>query len=544
MNNTVQIKSGQSARNEILAGARQLESIVSSTLGPGGRNVLLKHLQEQIPQSTKDGVTVARFVDLDNEWHDTGCQLLKQASMRTALNAGDGTTSTVVYAYNLMEALNRRLSEDPTQDVHEMRQELESARDLMIEALKRDNFSFRSSSLDDIYNVAYISTNGDKQISTLVRQAYEKFGQNYGTIMIEPSTTSDTTIEVQQGMKLMSGYESYYFVSDTSKMIAELDHPAVIITDFKIDRGAEILRWLSQINEEYKSVLIIAENITGEAMSTLVANHVQNKMKICLVCPTFFGQHRRDHLQLLASATGAKPFYADSGQRVSDFNLSYVGHCDTAIITKDETTLTLSSDCLSALNAETEKIKAQLTETLQRLPEESDEVQWKRQLLAYAQGNVAKIKVGGRSQTEIYERRDRIEDAVSAVRSSLEEGLSVGAGSTYIRLVSVVPDTNKMKREILHAAVSVKRKLCENLSFSDGDIATIIDSETSLTHYDCHTSIYLLKDRSMSSMGDPVMLGIVDPAKVIRNCIENAISVATMFLLTDNIALKIETPLI
>jgi len=337
MNDKVQIKTGAEARDTILYGAKQLCDIVSSTLGPGGKNVLLKHLNERIIQSTKDGVTVAKFIELENEWENIGCNLLKQSSMRTALNAGDGTTSTVVFAYALMKEINEFLKSNPDFNVHKLRDDLNKSKDLMIEYIK--DHSIISKTNKDIRNIAMISTNGDVRISDLIASAYDKFGNEHGTIMVEPSPSTETSITIQSGIKIASGYSSYMFMTDVNKMISELTDCGIIITDHNISKGSDMLKILSIANTNYKSLLIIGENIEGEAVQTMIANHMSQKMKICLIKPTFYGERRKDYLSMIASATLATPFYIESGTKLAEFSSKFIGSAQKIVVSKDETNI-------------------------------------------------------------------------------------------------------------------------------------------------------------------------------------------------------------
>lgn len=532
MNEKVQIKTGAEARDIILKGAKQLCDIVSSTLGPGGKNVLLKHLNERIIQSTKDGVTVAKFVELENEWENIGCNLLKQSSMRTALNAGDGTTSTVIFAYALMDEINEFLKLNPDYNVHKLRDDLNKHKDTMIEYIKSN--STISKTNDDIKNIAMISTNGDVRISNLISSAYEKFGNQHGSIIVEPSPSTETSITIQSGIKIASGYSSYMFMTDTNKMISELNECAIVITDHNISKGSDMLKLLGIVNQTYKSLLIIGENIEGEAMQTLITNHINNKMKICLVKPTFYGERRKDYLSMIASATNTKPFYVESGCKLSEFDITFVGLADKIVVSKDETNIQIYESNKPNLEAKIHEIEENIKSMIESgSPEESELVQWKRNLLSFAKGNIATIKLGGNSDTEIYEVKDRIDDAIAAVKSSIEEGVSTGAGVSYIKAAEILPST--ISADIIKSASSsIKRKLLGNLCISNID--KLIDIDKSVDNnigVDMHGEMVNLIEN-----------GIIDPTKVIRNCIENAISVASMFLLTDNIAMKVEDVLI
>jgi len=532
MNEKVQIKSGADARSIILEGAKQLCDIVSSTLGPGGKNVLLKHLNEKIIQSTKDGVTVARFIELENEWENIGSNLLKQSSMRTAINAGDGTTSTVIFAYSLMCEINEFLKNNPDYNVHKLRDELNTCKDLMIEYIKEK--SIISKTNQDIRNIAMISTNGDEKISNLIASAYEKFGNEHGAIVVEPSPSTETSISIQSGIKVASGYTSYMFMTDTNKMVCELNNCGVLITDQPISKGSDMLKLLGVVNDKHDSLLIIAENIEGEAVQTLVANHLQKKMQICLVKPTFYGERRKDYLSMIASAINSKPFYVESGNKLSDFSNEYVGTAEKVIITKDETTIQIYENNKVKLDFKIAEITSNIKSMVDKgVPEESEDIQWKRNLLSFAKGNIATIRLGGNSDTEIYEVKDRIDDAIAAVKSSLEEGVSVGAGVSYIRAANSLPSTLTADL-IKSASCSIKRKLLSNLCAKDIDI---------LINFDIISKGNSGINRDFERV-DLMESGIIDPTKVVRNCVENAVSVATMFLLTDNIAMKVEDLLI
>ena len=528
--NAVDIKSGSEARELILVGAKKIHDVVGSTLGPGGRNVIIKHNTYDVPQVTKDGVTVARKMKLQNYWHNIGCQLVKQASMRTAIDAGDGTTSSVVMTYTMLKLIDELLKLNPAIDVHRLRHEMEMMKDVLLEKLREISTPIVDNR--QIFDIAKISTNNDEKLAGLLAEIYSNIGKD-GIIVLEQSQLSDITYSIESGFRFDGGWQSHYFVKDRSKMSFESSDCAVFITNHKIQDGKTMLQTLSQIyNSGVRDLLIIAENIEGEALSTLIANNQSGKMNICLVNPPYYGQKREEYLTDLSIALGMKPLMVgDQSVSPTSFTEEYFS-CGRSVFV-DKNTTTIKNDKESVSSAVEEHIS-----NLKSLMESDDEDKdWIEKRIAALRSSVAVIKVGGNSESEVYEHKDRLEDAICAIRSAYKDGIVAGCGATYLRLISALDPSLDTFHIMRSALESVFQKIMENSCISEEEKSAILYfiGEDELYGYDAKK-----RTKSYNSIRD----GIIDSARVIKNCIENSISVAIMFMISDNIVMEIDESII
>ena len=520
--NKVTIQSGKENKEKILVGAIKLSSAVGSTLGPTGRNVLIEHPNYALPQVTKDGVTVARHINLVDPVENIGCQLVKQAAIKTAVEAGDGTTSSTIMASTMMAVINDILS-DHQCNVHQLRREMEHVRDVLVAKLPEYSRSITSNK--EIESIATISTNNDERLGKLIAEAYQKIG-NHGVITVEPSDTNYTTINVVDGYEIKEGWASPLFVNNADKMAFESNESTMLfITNEKIESGSEILNdVLVKANALGKSLVIIAENIKGEALQTLISNHRSNKMKICLISPPYYGTRRREFLDDLCTVLKMTPVYSDDPSTdIKSVTTENFGWIETVKITKDSTIFKVQNSDEQVVTTLSYTLQALLKET-----EDKEEKTWIEKRIATINSGIATIKIGGNSETEIYETKDRIDDALAAVKSSLEEGISCGGGSTYVRLITVADEIDGMKygKTVVIAGLrSIIETILQNYGY-ERDYAALIRKvkETQDCGFNAKDGVFV---------EDMYAAGIIDPTKVIRNCIINSISVAAMFAISD-----------
>lgn len=520
--NKVTIQSGKKNKEKILEGAIKLANAVGSTLGPAGHNVLIEHPNYALPQVTKDGVTVARHINLVDPVENIGCQLVKQAAIKTAIEAGDGTTSSTIMAATMMSAINSMLDEHKC-NVHQLRREMEYVRDVLISKLP--DYSKPIVDNKEIESIATISTNNDERLGKLIADAYKKIG-NHGIITVEPSETNETVINVVDGYEIKEGWVSPLFVNNANKMIFESNEPTMIfVTNEKIESGSEILNnVLVKANSLGKSLVIVAENIKGEALQTLISNHRSNKMKICLINPPYYGTRRREFLNDLCKVLKMTPIYSDDPNTdIKSVTVTNFGWIESVKITKDSTIFKVQNPDTSVIVELNDTLQSLLKET-----EEKEEKAWIEKRIATINSGIATIKIGGNSETEIYETKDRIDDALAAVKSSLEEGISCGGGSTYVRLISEVDKIDGMKYGkliVIDGLQSIMKTILNNFEY-ERNVIDLLKKVKDNPNYGFNAKDGVLVE-------DMYEAGIIDPTKVIRNCIINSISVATMFAISN-----------
>lgn len=528
--NPVDIKNGSEARAIILEGARKICEVVGSTLGPGGRNVIIKHLNYDTPQVTKDGVTVARKMKLQNYYENVGCQLIKQASMRTALDAGDGTTSSVVMAYTMMKLVDEMMRENPNIDVHSIRHEMERQKTSMFEKLRE--IAKPVDTDKEIFNIAKISTNNDETLASLLSEIYSKIGKD-GMIILEQSQSSDITYEIQSGFKFDGGWQSHYFIQDKSRMSFQSQNCAIFITNHKIQDGRSMLEVLTKIHRHgITDLLIIAENIEGEALSTLIANNQNGKMNICLVTPPYYGQKRIEYLTDLSIALGMKPvMVGDQSVSLSSFTEEHFSSNRSVFVDKNTTLIKNSKEDTS------EELKEHILNLQSLLTSEDEDKEWVEKRIATLLSSVATIRVGGNSESEVYEHKDRLEDAICAIRSAFRDGVVPGCGTTYIRLIESLDPSSESFYVLRSGMESVFNKILENSCVSPERASSLLD-------FILQDQFFCYDAKNGRESHNCFRDGIVDSARVIKNCIENAISVVTMFMISDSVVMEIDESII
>ena len=515
-----QIEFDHKAKTKLLAGVEKLASAVVSTLGPNGRNVILAKNEGGIltPVSTKDGVSVAKFIDLKDPIENVGAQMLKQASIKTANEAGDGTTTSTLLAYHMIKEGLERI--DRGVNVVEITSDMSKAVDQVLEALI-ENVSEDITSEDQLQQIATISANNDVEVGKLIATALDKVGRE-GIVTIEESRTGETYLETVEGMQLAQGYKSPYFVTDNNSMTSVLGKAKVLILDKKVTNVKELLPLLESVSSQGKSLLIVAEDIEGEALATLIVNKMRGIINVAAIKAPDFGDRRKAIMEDLAIVTGGTVVSPDKGMRLDKFDLNWLGECRVATVAKDNTTIVDGKGNIDQINERVEQIQAQIDNA--KSPYEIEKLQDR---LAKIVGGVAIVHVGGFTDAEIKERKDRVEDALHATRAAIEEGIVPGGGAALIYA------SKDLKQDTIGASIvkkAVRRPFTQilvNAGYTETE-AEILAAKM-VTKKDTWNG-YNLRKQGFENLKE---VGIIDPTKVTRNALQNALSVAKTILLTE-----------
>jgi len=513
-----EISYGLEARNALKAGVDKLANAVKVTLGPKGRNVVIEK-KFGAPTITKDGVTVAKEVELDNRIEDVGAQMLKEVASKTSDDAGDGTTTATVLAQSLVaEGLkNVTAGANPMS----IKRGIDAAVGAVVEALQAQSKDLPDSK--QIANVGTISANNDHEIGTKIAEAMEKVGKD-GVITVEESKTAETFLETVEGMQFDRGYLSPYFVTNSDNMEAEMDDTYILIYDKKISNMKDLLPLLEKVVQTGKSVVIIAEDIEGEALATLVVNKLRGTFKVLAVKSPGFGDRRKAMLEDIAVLTGGTVISEDAGYKLENATLEYLGTCKRAVSDKDNTTIVGGNGSGDAIKARINEIKVQIDKTTSDYDREK-----LQERLAKLSGGVAVINVGAATEVEMKEKKARVEDALHATRAAVEEGIIPGGGVALLRAVSAldkvkVDDEEKVGVDIMRRALEEPiRQIVENAGAEPSIVTQAVRDGKGDYGYDARTDEYV----SMFKVG------IIDPTKVARVAIENAGSIAGMILTTE-----------
>ncbi|MBE3583861.1 MAG: chaperonin GroEL [Limnochordaceae bacterium] len=513
------------ARKALERGVNAVANAVKVTLGPKGRNVVLERKYGS-PVITKDGVTVAKEVELKDPYENMGAQLCKEVASKTNDVAGDGTTTATVLAQALvLEGLkNVAAGANPML----LKRGIDKAVSRSVEELKRKAINVEGR--EDIAHVASIAGN-DEEIGNLIAEAMEKVGKD-GVITVEESKGTGTTVEVVEGMEFDKGYISPYFVTNTESMVAELENPYILIHEKKISNVRDLVPLLEKVVQAGRPLLIIAEDVEGEALATLVVNKIRGTLNVCAVKAPGFGDRRKAMMEDIAILTGGTFLSEDLGTKLENVTLDMLGQCRRVKVEKEKTTIIEGSGSQSAIKGRIDQIRHQIEET------ESDYDREKLQeRLAKLAGGVAVIKVGAATETELKEKKHRIEDAVNATRAAVEEGVIPGGGTSYI---SVIPAIEKLEAELSGdekvGASLVRRALQEPLR----QIANNAGWEGSVVVERVRQSGGNMGFNALTEkFEDMVKAGIVDPLKVSRIALENAASIAGMVLTTEAVIAEI-----
>ena len=525
------IQFGEEARRAMQVGVDKLADTVKVTLGPKGRNVVLDK-KFGSPLITNDGVSIAREIELEDPYENMGAQLVKEVATKTNDVAGDGTTTATLLA----QAIIREGLKNVTAGANPMllRNGIRKAVDTAVNEIL--GISKPVNGKEDIARVASISA-ADEEIGKLISDAMEKVG-NEGVITVEESKSMGTELDVVEGMQFDRGYVSAYMVTDTDKMEAVLDNPLILITDKKITNIQEILPVLEQIVQTGKKLLIIAEDIEGEAMATLVVNKLRGTFNCVAVKAPGFGDRRKEMLQAIAILTGGQVISEELGRDLKETTLDMLGQAESVKITKENTTIVNGRGDSNEIKSRIGQIKSQIEETSSEFDKEK-----LQERLAKLAGGVAVIKVGAATETELKERKLRIEDALAATKAAVEEGIVPGGGTAYVNVInkvaelkSDVADTQVGINIIIRALEEPMRQIATNAGVEGSVIIERIKNSETGMGYDALHDEYV----------NMLKAGIVDPTKVTRSALQNAASVASTFLTTEAAVVDIpqkETPM-
>ena len=521
-----QIIYGEEARKAIERGVNQLADTVKITLGPKGRNVVLDK-KFGTPLITNDGVTIAKEIELENAFENMGAQLIKEVSTKTNDVAGDGTTTATVLAQAMINEGLKNLAAGANPMT--MKKGMQKATADAVEAIKA--VSQPVSGTQDIARVGTISS-GDEHIGALIAEAMEKVSQN-GVITIEESKTAETYSDVVEGMQFDRGYLSPYMVTDPDKMEAVIDDALILLTDKKISNIQEVLPLLEQIVQQGRKLLIIAEDVEGEALATIVLNKLRGTFTcICVKAPGF-GDRRKEMLQDIAVLTGATVVSSELGMELKEAGLNVLGQAHQVKVTKENTVIVDGAGDPAAIAARRTQIARQIETTTSEYDKEK-----LQERLAKLSGGVAVIKVGAATETEMKEKKLRIEDALNATRAAVAEGIVPGGGSAYVlaskaaeKLTATLEGDEKTGAAII--AKSLKAPIMQIAANAGVEGAVILNKVAA------SESVNFGYDAANDSYGDMLSLGIVDPTKVCRSALENASSVASMVLTTESLVADI-----
>ena len=524
-----QIAYGEEARKSLMKGIDQLADTVKITLGPKGRNVVLDK-KFGAPLITNDGVTIAKEIELDDPFENMGAQLVKEVSIKTNDVAGDGTTTATLLA----QALIREGMKNVTAGANPMmlKNGIQSAVDTAVAAITGNSHEVNGSK--DIARVATVSS-GDEFIGSLISEAMDKVSSD-GVITVEESKTAETYSEVVEGMMFDSGYIAPYMVTDTDKMVADLDDPYILITDKKISNIQEILPVLEQIVQSGKKLLIIAEDVEGEALTTLVLNKLRGTFTCVAVKAPGFGDRRKEMLQDIAILTGGQVISADLGLELKDTTIDQLGHARQVKVDKENTIIVDGAGDSSEIKSRVNQIRVQIENTTSEFDKEK-----LQERLAKLAGGVAVIKVGAATEIEMKEKKLRIEDALAATKAAVEEGIVAGGG---VALMNAIPAVAK---EVEKAAGDEKTGMAIVLKALEEPLRQIV------VNAGLEGSVVVEKVKEANKVGygfnaltqeytDMVPAGIVDPTKVTRSALQNAASVAAMVLTTESLVTDIKEP--
>ncbi|WP_038357894.1 chaperonin GroEL [Bosea sp. UNC402CLCol] len=514
------VKFSQDARERMLRGVDTLANAVKVTLGPKGRNVVIEK-SFGAPRITKDGVTVAKEIELSDKFENMGAQMVREVASKQNDAAGDGTTTATVLA----QAIVREGAKAVAAGINPM--DLKRGIDLAVEAVTKSlgEHSKTITGSEEVAQVGTISANGDRTIGEMIAEAMKKVG-NEGVITVEEAKTAETELDVVEGMQFDRGYLSPYFVTNTEKMVAELEDPYILIHEKKLSGLQAMLPLLEAVVQTGKPLLIVAEDVEGEALATLVVNKLRGGLKIAAVKAPGFGDRRKAMLEDIAILTGGTAISEDLGIKLETVTLDMLGRAKKVRIEKENTTIVDGAGKKAEIDARVAQIKAQIEDTTSDYDREK-----LQERLAKLAGGVAVIRVGGATEVEVKEKKDRVDDALNATRAAVEEGILPGGGVALLRAVKalegLVPgnDDQKTGVEIVRKAITAPaRQIVENAG-GDGAVVVgkLLESQDYAWGYNAQTGEY----------GDLVKAGIIDPTKVVRTAIQDAASVAGLLITTE-----------
>jgi chaperonin GroEL len=514
------VKFSADARERMLRGVDILANAVKVTLGPKGRNVVLDK-SFGAPRITKDGVTVAKEIELEDKFENMGAQMVREVASKTSDLAGDGTTTATVLA----QAIVKEGSKAVAAGMNPM--DLKRGIDLAVDAIVKDleANAKKVTSNDEIAQVGTISANGDEEIGRFLAEAMKKVG-NEGVITVEEAKSLETELDVVEGMQFDRGYISPYFVTNADKMRVEMDDAYVLINEKKLSGLQELLPLLEAVVQTGKPLVIIAEDVEGEALATLVVNKLRGGLKVAAVKAPGFGDRRKAMLQDIAILTGGQAISEDLGIKLENVTLQMLGKAKKVMIEKENTTIVNGAGKKADIEARIAQIKAQIEETTSDYDREK-----LQERLAKLAGGVAVIRVGGATEVEVKERKDRVDDAMHATRAAVEEGILPGGGVALLRAIKAIEkirtqnDDQKTGVDIVRKALSWPARQIAFNAGEDGSVVVgkILDKDQYNFGYDAQTGEY----------GNLMTKGIIDPAKVVRCALQDAASIAGLLLTTE-----------
>jgi chaperonin GroEL len=513
------VRFGADARERMLRGVDVLANAVKVTLGPKGRNVIIEK-SFGAPRSTKDGVTVAKEIELEDKFENMGAQMLKEVAQKTNETAGDGTTTATVLAQSIVREGLKAVAAG--MNPMDLKRGIDKAVIEVVEAIRKQSKQVSGSA--EIAQVGTISANGEKAIGDMIAKAMQKVG-NEGVITVEEAKSLDSELEVVEGMQFDRGYISPYFITNAEKMIAELDNPYILIYEKKLSGLQTMLPLLESVVQSGRPLLVIAEDVEGEALATLVVNKLRGGLKVAAVKAPGFGDRRKAMLQDIAVLTGGEMISEDLGIKLENVTIQMLGKAKRVTITKDDTTIVRGGGKKEEIEARVGQIKQQIEDTTSDYDREK-----LQERLAKLAGGVAVIKVGGATEIEVKEKKDRVDDALNATRAAVEEGIVPGGGVALLHAskgIKVKGDNDDQEaginivRRALQAPI---RQIAENAGV-EGSIVVgkVLDQKSASYGYDAQNDTYV----------DLIAKGIIDPAKVVRTALQDAASVAGLLVTTE-----------
>jgi chaperonin GroEL len=504
----------------MLRGVDILTEAVKVTLGPKGRNVVIDK-SYGAPRSTKDGVTVAKEIELHDKFENMGAQMVREVASKTNDAAGDGTTTATVLAHAIVREGSKSVAAG--MNPMDLKRGVEKAVEAVVADLKKRSKKVKSN--DEIRQVGTISANGDKTIGKMIAEAMAKVG-NEGVITVEEAKSFDTEMEVVEGMQFDRGYISPYFITNADKMVAELEEPYILIHEKKLSSLQHILPLLESVMQSGRPLVIVAEDVDGEVLATLVVNKLRGGLKIAAVKAPGFGDRRKAMLEDIATVTGGQVISEDLGIKLENVKLNMLGTAKKVRITKDDTTIIDGSGKKTDIQARVSQIKMQIEETTSDYDKEK-----LQERLAKLAGGVAVIRVGGATEVEVKEKKDRVDDALNATKAAVEEGILPGGGAALLyatRALSGLTGENEDQTAgiaiVRKAIQSPVRQIAENSGVEASIVVgKLLEQKSNTYGFDAQTEKYV----------DLVESGIVDPTKVVRTALQNAASIAALLITTE-----------
>jgi chaperonin GroEL len=515
-----EVKFAHDAREKMLKGVDILADAVKVTLGPKGRNVVIEK-SFGAPRTTKDGVTVAKEIELEDKFENIGAQMVREVASKTNDLAGDGTTTATVLAQAIVREGARSVAAGS--NPMDLKRGIDLAVNAIVTSLKEK--SRKVTSNDEIAQVGTISANGDTEIGRMIAQAMQKVG-NDGVITVEEAKSLETELDVVEGMQFDRGYVSPYFITNADKMTVELEDPYLLIHEKKLSGLQPMLPLLEAVVQTGKPLLIIAEEVENEALATLVVNKLRGGLKVAAVKAPGFGDRRKAMLEDIATLTGGNVISEDLGIKLENVRLGMLGRAKKVSIDKDNTTIVDGAGKKADIDARIKQIRAQIEETTSDYDREK-----LQERLAKLAGGVAVIKVGGATEVEVKERKDRVDDALHATRAAVEEGIVPGGGVALLRALQALNDVKvdnedqKVGVNIVRRAVQAPARQIAQNAGDDGSVIVgkILENGSYTWGYDAQTGTYV----------DLVSRGIIDPTKVVRTALQDAASVASLLITTE-----------